>query len=59
MAPGAVQQGQQMPEVVPADAGPQPVQGANQPPPPPPPPVQMPEPVRSQGSPVQQQRSSR
>jgi general secretion pathway protein C len=37
MAPGAVQQGQQMPEVVPADAGPQPAQGANQPPPPPPP----------------------
>jgi general secretion pathway protein C len=58
MAPGAVQQGQPMPEVAPADAGPQPGQGANQPPPPPPP-VQMPEPVRAQGSPVQQPPSSR
>jgi general secretion pathway protein C len=58
MAPGAVQQGQPMPEM-PADAGAQQGQGGNQPPPPPPAPMQMPEPVRAQGSPVQQQPASR
>jgi general secretion pathway protein C len=58
MAPGAVQQGQQMPEVSPVDAGAQPGHGANQPPPPPPP-IQMPEPVRSQGSPAAPPPSSR
>jgi general secretion pathway protein C len=60
MAPGPVPPpGQQMPEVSPVDASPQPGQGANQPPPPPPPPVQMPQPVRSTGSPVPRPPSSR
>lgn len=54
MRPGQVRH---MQEVAPLDTGPQPGQAGN-PPPPPPEPIQMPEPVRSSNSPVQQPPSS-